>query len=378
MILIGLFAMILNASAATVPTEHVMPLHAYTFNQTGALISERTLGLIERGCDQLWAVLRESPVVLLGKLLKLGDHYDDIKSAFATFVNLVNYSVYSLNDIDPPFRDGVDSQLSIPRDSFNTFEQICIEQGLMVQRHYVETQDGHINTMFRVFKDSWFKDEAKKTPKPAVVFLHGLLDSSDGFVISQIGKAPAVLAARAGYDVWLGNNRGNKYSLMHRTFDPAYDNEFWDHSFVEFGKYDVPAFIDYAKNQTGLAKVSVIAHSQGTNTMFYGMASNPEYFKKSVNLFVALSPSARLTRAPLLVHNVVKPLFDTFEPILRMLNVNRLMPPAPASAYLCGWFTPLCELLNHFLITSNQKSVDLDSLKSYMGHFPSGSSRKSI
>jgi hypothetical protein len=33
-------------------------------------------------------------------------------------------------------------------------------------------------------------------------------------------KAPAFVIAKSGYDVWLGNNRGNKYSRNHQSIDP--------------------------------------------------------------------------------------------------------------------------------------------------------------
>jgi len=60
------------------------------------------------------------------------------------------------------------------------------------------------------------------------------------------------VAARAGYDVWLGNSRGNTYSRANTRYDPDHDEEeFWAFSWYEMGIYDQPAFIDHIRSKTG-------------------------------------------------------------------------------------------------------------------------------
>lgn len=51
--------------------------------------------------------------------------------------------------------------------------------------------------------------------------------------------------------MWLGNNRGNSYSRDHNKLDPDIDAKFFDYSFYELGKYDLPAMIDKTLEETG-------------------------------------------------------------------------------------------------------------------------------
>ena len=55
--------------------------------------------------------------------------------------------------------------------------------------------------------------------------------------------APAFQLVRAGYDVWLGNNRGNQWSRDHLYLDPMDQNDsrYWEFTFVEMGKFDTKA-----------------------------------------------------------------------------------------------------------------------------------------
>jgi predicted alpha/beta hydrolase len=58
--------------------------------------------------------------------------------------------------------------------------------------------------------------------------------------------APAFVAARAGYDVWLGNSRGNTYSRKHVKYSPdKNEKKFWAFDWEQMGQYDIPAVLDH-------------------------------------------------------------------------------------------------------------------------------------
>jgi len=81
------------------------------------------------------------------------------------------------------------------------------------------------------------------------------------------------MLAELGYDIWLGNNRGNIYSRNHVSINADKDpSKFFDYSFDTLGEFDVPAQVDLVRKTTGFDKISYIGHSQGTSQMYAALS----------------------------------------------------------------------------------------------------------
>ncbi|KAE8955875.1 hypothetical protein PR002_g31650 [Phytophthora rubi] len=129
---------------------------------------------------------------------------------------------------------------------------------------------------------------AAATSKPAVLLQHGIIESSFAWVCNYRNQSLAFVLADAGYDVWIGNSRGNTYSneSTHYTTD---DDEFWDFSWEDMGLYDLPAMINYVQDTSGRSTISYVGHSQGVTQALVGFADN-QTLAKSVSYFGALAP----------------------------------------------------------------------------------------
>ena len=126
--------------------------------------------------------------------------------------------------------------------------------------------------------------------KPVVYLHHGLLMNSEVWVcLTEEERCLPFALVNQGYDVWLGNNRGNKYSKKSTRFSPT-SNEFWNFSMDQFAFHDIPDSIDYILNTTNQPNLSYIGFSQGTAQAFATLSIHPTLNDK-VNVFIALAPA---------------------------------------------------------------------------------------
>ena len=90
---------------------------------------------------------------------------------------------------------------------------------------------------------------------------HGLLASSADWVVMGPDHGLAFILADQGYDVWLGNYRGNTYSSEHVR--GRMDGKYWHFSWDEMARYDLPTMLHHMMEASGQDTFFYVAHSMG-------------------------------------------------------------------------------------------------------------------
>ncbi|CAD1809206.1 alpha/beta hydrolase fold family protein [Candida parapsilosis] len=158
--------------------------------------------------------------------------------------------------------------------------------GYEIESRIVTTKDSYLLTLHRLRGGS-----SIRVPNGKVVYLHhGLLMCSEVWVtmIEKYQNLPFILYD-LGYDVWMGNNRGNKYSQKHLNYDVR-SSQFWNFSIDEFALFDIPNSIEYILNNTGREKLTYIGFSQGSAQAFASVSVNSDLNNK-IDQLIAISPA---------------------------------------------------------------------------------------
>ncbi|XP_070545445.1 gastric triacylglycerol lipase-like isoform X2 [Ptychodera flava] len=223
-------------------------------------------------------------------------------------------------------------------------------------------------------KNAFYNDS-----RPVVYLQHGLLGDATNFLTNLVDQSLGYILADAGYDVWLGNCRGTTYSKNHISLSPE-RKEFWEFSWDEMAKYDLPAFINYALNVSGQSQLYYIGHSQGTTIAFAAFSQNRELGKK-VKLFTALAPVATVgyNESPirfLADENIYKGI----EVILNTLGIHEFLPHSKLIEYIgnavCGKKETviICEVAILLIGGFDCNRMNASRVPVYVSHTPAGTS----
>lgn len=176
-------------------------------------------------------------------------------------------------------------------EDFN-FTELCKNNGYDVQTHELITNDGQIFTLFNI--------PGKDLKKDPLLFIHGLCDSADGWIIRENNSLGFALSD-FGYDLWFTNLRGSKYSRRHKTLDPDVDRNYWNFGYDQMAIYDLPAMIDYILESKKQNHIKLIGVSIGSSIPLILLSEKPEYNDK-VSLLIGLSPTVYMKN----VHSTIK------------------------------------------------------------------------
>ncbi|KAF0759032.1 lipase 3-like [Aphis craccivora] len=139
-------------------------------------------------------------------------------------------------------------------------------------KHSVITEDGYLINLFRINKGRG---------GPPFLLLHALMGASDQWLLRDRNHDLPSILVNNGYDVWLGDFRGNLYSKNHTRLNVS-NPEYWKFSIDEWAFYDVPAMMNYVCNNTEYDKMYVVTYSLSSAILFATASARPEYNDKII------------------------------------------------------------------------------------------------
>ncbi|XP_028155985.1 lipase 3-like [Ostrinia furnacalis] len=258
---------------------------------------------------------------------------------------------------------------------------LVAKYGYPIESHEVTTSDGYILTMHRI-PHGRDQNNRPDPNKPVVFLMHGMLSSSADYLVLGPGNALGYVLAEEGYDVWLGNARGNFYSRRHTNLNPDswMNPAFWRFSWDEIGNHDLPAFLDYIERHTGQKKLHYIGHSQGGTSFLVLNSLRPEYNAKFIS-FHGMAPAAFFKHNTHMITSLA-PHIDLIEPaafaigraevfgnreFIEWFNMNMC---AESSI-----FAPVCSAI---WVSTTSDYFNTTMIPLFLGHSPAGSSIRQL
>ncbi|GMS81342.1 hypothetical protein PENTCL1PPCAC_3517, partial [Pristionchus entomophagus] len=267
-------------------------------------------------------------------------------------------------------------------DQLSIFQvELIANAGYPVQEIRAITRDGCILTMHRI---PFGRNEVPSTaPRPSVLLQHGLLATSADWVLNLPEQSLGFQMADAGFDVYLGNVRGNVYSRGHAN-ETVDKREYWRFSFDEMAQFDLEAMVDKALSISGTSHLHYVGYSQGTMMMFARLAIDKDFGKK-IKKFFALAPVGAVAHAKGPIVTIGKEWLPEIELFIKLLGEEEFLPTSFIQQFLtraaCGATSltnPLCANILFALVGPNTNQMNKTRLAAYLSHTPAGTSTQNI
>lgn len=350
---------------------------------------------------------------------------DTLSSAVGGGVEALREQVPDLDDKLDELQDAG----SAPKDpdTKRNVSEIIRSRGFEAQEYDVVTKDGYILTIQRII-NPLVEPSVRPTLKP-VILQHGLMSSSVDWVINSVDVKPSrfpqtsapeepaeagtddeedapgpntieehqrqatggALArdsqqhpnslgfylANQGYDVFLANSRGNVYGQRHVKLNSWFP-KFWDFTWDEQIKFDLPDTIEFVQRLTNHTKVGYVGHSQGTTMALGLLADRPEY-ADIMEPVVLLAPVAY-------TNHCISPVkyFAVYTPIFQHINMwfgSSNMAVRYLAPIVCGPEVIRRDICANIVFLStgfDEAQFNETRVSAYLAHMPSGTSVKNV
>uniref|UniRef100_A0A146M9I5 Lipase n=2 Tax=Lygus hesperus TaxID=30085 RepID=A0A146M9I5_LYGHE len=181
------------------------------------------------------------------------------------------------------------SEVNFHYNKIPTLEELVTDAGYELDPHRVTTEDGHILALHRITP----RGTNSRDRGYPVLMINGFAFQAEGWFALGSASLPFILTD-LGYDVWLGDQRGNIRSVGHVSY-PVNDWRNHNYTFHEQGIYDLPAFIDYILKETDRSQILYVGYSLSSGMMIVMNSERPEYNDKILGA-VLLAPAGHLKK----------------------------------------------------------------------------------
>lgn len=201
--------------------------------------------------------------------------------------------------------------------------QVIQRLGLNYEKIVLQTEDNYFIEIERAYKTI-----TKTNP---VIIGHGLSINSLAFLVRG-AKSYTKILVDEGYDVYVINWRGSRFSRGHTKFSTNNDN-YWLFSFHQMGIYDLKAVTSHVYQKTK-QKAFYIGFSMGTTAAFIYSMKEPEHSASHLLHIIAMAPIA-LFRHSTSILVPVAPLWPLIRPLIFKLWHGEALPYTPLLTLPC-------------------------------------------